>query len=513
MEYERIDKVQNGISPSKLRMKLMGPHHLRKKDGSNTNSSRTSPSRIEDSEFVNSLLASKNGHFDEQVKVSNELVMDSGLNEQISSQSKESLPRENIEVGRAKSLQFSKSDNGNSSSIHPIRTVEDENLDSDSNASSSSFEFHRGERGLPASVARTYSRPMSSKWNDAEKWILNKQNMQAIKAKKNAFQNQANPFPIANMVRVAPESANSDHRLLVNRVAEAKTVDFCHPAMQMPFEKFSFIPSEAQSRESRETIRTGSFCSKTSAEDTTVLPTVRSVCMRDMGTEMTPATSLEPSRTSTPVGATTPLRTPTSSVPSTPRREAPPSTPLNHTTDSGSHHPVDDGKKELSEQEMKLKTRREIVALGVQLGKMNIAAWASKDEKDKNMSSVETTNIKELEKIEYEKRAAAWEEAEKSKHTARYKREEIKIQAWESQQRAKLEAEMRRIEAKVEQMRAQAQAQMVKKNAMARQRAEEKRAAAEARKNRDAERTAAQVEYIRRTGRMPSSHFMCCGWL
>ncbi|GMI93589.1 hypothetical protein like AT1G30320 [Hibiscus trionum] len=472
MEYERIDKVVSGISPSKLRMKLMGPHHLRKKDGSNSNSSRTSPSRIDDSEFVNSLLASKNGHFDEQVKVSNELLMDSSLNEQISSQSKES----------SKSLQFSKSDNGNSSSIHPMRTVEDENLDSDSNASSSSFEFHKGERALSASVARSYSRPMSSKWNDAEKWILNKQNMQAIKAKKNAFQNQANGLPITNVVRVAPDSANSNHRLLVNR-------------------------------ESREAVRTDLCCTKTSAEDTTVLPTIRSVCMRDMGTEMTPATSQEPSRTSTPVGATTPLRTPTSSVPSTPRRGAPTSTPLNHTADSNSHHSADNGKKELSEQEMKLKTRREIVALGVQLGKMNIAAWASKDEKGKNTSSVETTNIKELEMIEYEKRAAAWEEAEKSKHTARYKREEIRIQAWESQQRAKLEAEMRRIEAKVEQMRAQAQAQMVKKNAMSRQRAEEKRAAAEARKIRDAERTAAQVEYIRRTGRMPSSHFMCCGWL
>lgn len=63
-------------------------------------------------------------------------------------------------------------------------------------------------------------------------------------------------------------------------------------------------------------------------------------------------------------------------------------------------------------------------------------------------------------------------------------------------------------------MRGQGQTQMVKKLAMARQRAEEKRAAAEARKNRDAERTAAQGEYIRQTGKMPSSsHYMCCGWL
>lgn len=55
------------ISPSKLRMKLMGPHHHKKKDGSNSNSSRSSPSKLEDSEFVrNSLLATESGNFDEE---------------------------------------------------------------------------------------------------------------------------------------------------------------------------------------------------------------------------------------------------------------------------------------------------------------------------------------------------------------------------------------------------------------------------------------------------------------
>lgn len=43
-------------------------------------------------------------------------------------------------------------------------------------------------------------------------------------------------------------------------------------------------------------------------------------------------------------------------------------------------------KDKLSEKEMKLKTRREIVVLGVQLGKMNIAAWAIDDDKEKVLS-------------------------------------------------------------------------------------------------------------------------------
>ncbi|GMP73708.1 hypothetical protein CsSME_00031387 [Camellia sinensis var. sinensis] len=501
MEYERIHKVQSGIiSPSKLRMKLIGAaaQHQRKKDGSNSNSARTSPSKLEDSEFVNnSLLATMTaGDFDDH----GNLVVDVGQGNQSSCQ-----PRENIKM-----QQFSKCDSGNSSSVHPMRTFEDENLDYDSNASSSSFEFHKGERLLHNSINRSLSRPMPSKWNDAEKWIMNRQNnMQANYSKKSHLQSQATRLPITNTVRVAPESASYDQKLSV------KLVDFCQTKSQMGFEKFSFgqtnganavIDLYPQSKDLKEVDNRDASCTKSSIEDTTDLPAIRSVCMREMGTEMTPIPSQEPSRTATPVGATTPLRSPTSSIPSTPRGGAPGPTPNGQTTDDKSS---EHSKKELSEQELKLKTRKEILALGVQLGKMNIAAWASKDEKEKNSCAPETMD----QRIEFEKRAAAWEEAEKSKHTARYKREEIKIQAWESEQKAKLEAEMRRIEARIEQMRAHAQAKMVRKIAIARQKSEEKRAAAEARRNEQAERSSAQTEYIRRTGRIPSSStFICCGW-
>lgn len=151
----------------------------------------------------------------------------------------------------------------------------------------------------------------------------------------------------------------------------------------------------------------------------TGLPAIRSVSMRDMGTEMTPIPSQEPSRTATPVGATTPLRSPTSSIPSSPRHGEPAPTPLENSGDDATEYSREPGKMEMSEQELKQKTRREIVALGVQLGKMNIAAWASKDVKDKNASD-KASCIDEIEQIEFAKRAAAWEEAEKSKHNARY---------------------------------------------------------------------------------------------
>ncbi|KAK6150090.1 hypothetical protein DH2020_017615 [Rehmannia glutinosa] len=513
------------ISPSKLRMKLVGSHHQRKKDGSTSNSSRTSPSRIEDSEFVkNSLLAAPNGDFTEEASSleilpskSDSATSDTTQSDGNSLQSKDLIAKDNGDNSRIRTQLVSKGDSSNSSSVHPVRTCEDENLDYDS---TSSFEFHKGERPLHHSLTRSLSRPMSSKWNDAEKWIMNRQNTQSNILKKTNLQNQVN-----RMVRVAPESTGSENKPSVKRV------DFCQPASQTGPAKFAFanhgggqilgqvhganalIDLCPESKDLAEVDDAGLACTKSVTEETTgVPPAIRSVSMRDMGTEMTPIPSQEPSRSATPVSANTPLRSPTSSIPSTPRRGEPAPTPTEHSIGNSTPHLAEMGKKELSEQEMKLKTRREIVALGVQLGKMNIAAWASKDEKEKGNSGNENGDGDEVEQIEYAKRAAVWEEAEKSKHAARFKREEIRIQAWESQQKARLEAEMRKIEAQIEQMRAQAQAKMVQKIAMARQKSEEKRAAAEARKNRQAEKTAAQAEYIRQTGRIPSSPFVCCGW-
>ncbi|KAL2524421.1 Remorin family protein [Abeliophyllum distichum] len=527
MEYERIHKVQTGIiSPSKLRMKLMGPHHQKKKEESNCSSSRTSPARLEDSKFVkNSLLATQSGDFDEEacslevppVRYSN-LVSDAGQGDCNSSQQKEPTLRENGNPGRAKMQLVSKTDGSNSSSVHPVRTYEDENLDYDS---TSSFEFHKGDRPQHHSVTRSFLGPMPSKWNDAEKWIMNKQNMHSNYSKKTNInlQNQPTRVIAVNSVRVAPESTSYEYKPSVKRV------EFSQPASGTGSGNFGFESRGAQpisdtangtnalidlfpeSKDLTEVDSRGSSCSKSGIEDATGIPSVRAVSMRDMGTEMTPIPSQEPSRTATPVSASTPLRSPISSIPSTPRRGEPAPTPTEHSFGHASQY---NGKKESSELDQKLKTRREIVALGVQLGKMNIAAWASKDEKEKSISGNETVGADDVRRMEYSKRAAAWEEAEKSKHTVRFRRDEIKIQAWESQQKAKLEAEMRKVEAKVEQMRAQAQAKMVEKIALARHKSEELRAAAEARKNRQAEKTAVQAEYIRATGRIPSSPFICC---
>lgn len=143
--------------------------------------------------------------------------------------------------------------------------------------------------------------------------------------------------------------------------------------------------------------------------------TARSVSMRDMGTEMTPIASQEPSRTGTPVRATTPSRSPSSSRSATPERTGPGSS----TTNPSNPRLESSVNKELSEQELQLKTRREIKALGTKLGKTNIAAWASKEEDKVASDSLKNLKDEKTGKGAIEIRAAAWEDAEKAKYMAR----------------------------------------------------------------------------------------------
>lgn len=63
----------------------------------------------------------------------------------------------------------------------------------------------------------------------------------------------------------------------------------------------------------------------------------------------------------------------------------------------------------------------------------------------------------------------------------------------------------------VERMRGRAQDKLMNKLAAARHKAEEKRAAAETKRNKLEVRTEQQAEYIRRTGRIPTS-FSCWNW-
>jgi len=136
--------------------------------------------------------------------------------------------------------------------------------------------------------------------------------------------------------------------------------------------------------------------------------------MRDVGTEMTPIASQEQSRSGTPAGAATPSLSPLCSVPSSPR--------------GGSAS----ASSSASERELRLRTRREIAALGLQLGKMNIASWASKEEgllaahaaasPEHGAGAID----EEMKRKEFEARAKVWEESKKCKLASRYEKKKKK---------------------------------------------------------------------------------------
>ncbi|CAN7002968.1 hypothetical protein Bca4012_052041 [Brassica carinata] len=348
-------------------------------------------------------------------------------------------------------------------------------------STASLFEFQKTEKEktTPRMSIRSFSKPAPSKWDDAQKWIASPT---SNRPKTGQVQ--------AHASKKGPSFGRQSSIKIVDEEPDTKRVDVSQVKKETGGHKFvswevdSYLKPVLMVENSATEVNLSRHDSSMATAFAQPPSTARSVSMRDMGTEMTPIASQEPSRNGTPIRATTPIRSPVTSAPSSPGRRA-----LSN--------------EELSEKEIQMKTRREIMVLGTQLGKLNIAAWASKEDEEKDASTSQTS------KSVSEARASAWEEAEKAKHMARFRREEMKIQAWENHQKAKSEAEMRKTEVEVERIKGRAQDRLMNKIAEIERKAEEKRAAAEAKKNREAAKTEKQAEEIRRTGKVPSLLFSC----
>ncbi|CAD6341396.1 unnamed protein product [Miscanthus lutarioriparius] len=450
MGYERIHKVQMGvISPTKLRMKLLGSGH---KDESTRKSPRASPpSRLDDDDDHpnNSLLPQE---LDEEYPKDH--------------RSDSSRSRSDASHGRAAR---SRSCGGSGS---------DSGIENGAGAGGN-FEFCKEERAaVPATTvavsAPFFRQQVPSKWNDAEKWIAGRHVVHSnpIFSKKPAAA-AAPPCPGG---RVAPESATASRAsgaaasalTELSSKSSSPSSSVSGPASKPPHKKLRFAPS---------------------------------VSMRDVGTEMTPIASQEQSRSGTPAGAVTPSLSPLCSVPSSPR--------------GGGGCASASSSASASERELRLRTRREIAALGLQLGKMNIASWASKEESllaaaspEKGAGDID----EEIKRKAFEARATAWEASKKCKLASRYQRKEVKIQEWESLQKSKFEAKLRQAEAQAEQMKARAKQDLARRLSALSHKVEGKQARVEARRSRQAPRLAQQVERIRKTGREPCRLRRCCAW-
>ncbi|KAJ8506237.1 hypothetical protein OPV22_007123 [Ensete ventricosum] len=492
MDYERVHKPLTpqvgGFSPKKLRAMLLGAERRRKEE--EELESKTSL-RSELSEFEDRRASAADSFKDVECSTPTEMA------------------------------------SGHRSRDHAmgdprVKCQEEDSYESES--ASSGFEFQKAERPpahrltAAAAFVPPFSKPAPSKWDDAQKWIASPTtNRGGSKAgggqtKKGGLAGRMSRHAAAKVVLDVEEvdTKRVDGCQASKKAGDMKSVNWLTEPCPVPDSGMKLgIAVENSVVDSA--VNLSWHDSSTSLQSATSFmmpaPTVRSVSMRDMGTEMTPIASQEPSRTGTPVGATSPICSPPSSRPPTPQTTAPVSTQ----TDSADCH-EDFNKKKLSEKELQRDTRREILVLGQQLGKTNITAWAGKDEEEINASN-STKNVSEDQPAisVVEARATAWEESEKAKYLARFRREEIKIQAWENHQKATIEAEMRKIEVEVERMRASAHEKLMNQLAAVRHKAEEKRATAEAKRNHQAARIARQADYIRRTGRIPSS-FSCWSW-
>ncbi|KAL3649870.1 hypothetical protein CASFOL_006273 [Castilleja foliolosa] len=300
-----------------------------------------------------------------------------------------------------------------------------------------SFEFHKNNtltRSASSHHRTALGKPTPSKWDDAQKWLVN-----------------LSRGEIKNPAKASPRSSNADDRRLIVPV----------PKKEYPSSGEDEETKNVDCDESVWRINKPLSSSKSA---------VRSICVRDMGTEMTPIVSQEPSRTATPLRATTPAaRSPISSGPSTPVWDP-----------NGLVVGIDSNGQNV------VSPRRDGESKGDDVA----------ENKDEGQSGKENN---------MERRAVAWDEAERAKYLARYKREEVKIEAWENHQKRKAEMENRKVEVKAERMKCRAQEKCTNKLAATRRIAEEKRANAEAKLNEKAVKTSQRADYIRRTGHLPSS--------
>ncbi|XP_039132997.1 LOW QUALITY PROTEIN: probable WRKY transcription factor protein 1 [Dioscorea cayenensis subsp. rotundata] len=343
-----------------------------------------------------------------------------------------------------------------------------------STTNSYTFEFHKSNRKLLSSR----SKPTPSKWDDAQKWLVGLSTGRDHRNSKNNHNNNNN-----NNNNNKPRNSNADDRRLLSSQSQ-KGRDSCS-SLDGILGDYSSVPIANNPQDDGETKKID--CNETMwrinkpVDDDSSL-TVRSVCVRDMGTEMTPIASQEPSRTGTPLRATTPvLRSPMSSRSSTPAKRR-----------QGGAQDYD-GCRNSSNSVVKNFERKG-------------NGWASKGEGEVIGTGGDGNGTEQVRSIDsLETRAMAWDEAEKAKYMARYKREEVKIQAWENHQKRKAETGMRRMEVKAERMKIRAQEKLANKLAATRRIAEEKRANAEAKLNERAARTSERADYIRRTGHLPFS--------
>lgn len=265
-----------------------------------------------------------------------------------------------------------------------MRSIEDKSCYSHSSASEGTpnanqpgIESHKGGGERATNQHRkglgSVTKPTPSKWDDAQKWLAG---LSRVGGDHGHGKNK-------------PRNSNAEDRRLITSAAQ-KGRDSC-ASTDEGLEVIGFdVPCQEEGETKKIDCGTESIWRiNKPVEDS--LPAVRSVCVRDMGTEMTPVASLEPSRTATPIRAGTPsMRSPISSRSSTPGRAR------------QGVQPVESYPTGVSS----LEGRSE-------------GGWVSRECKDSSEHHENGRVEGEKKASSLESRAMAWDEAERAKYMAR----------------------------------------------------------------------------------------------
>ncbi|KAJ0242912.1 Remorin_C domain-containing protein [Hirschfeldia incana] len=297
---------------------------------------------------------------------------------------------------------------------------------SNGHGSNIGFEFQKGANRTPNHHRSTMGKPAPSKWDDAQKWL------------SGVGLSRGGGHGGGHSRSTKPRNSNADDLRLI---ASASQREREGEDQYVEYEDGDAAEAGRPEVETKN-VDCGEPGGSVWRKESNINPTaaIRSVCVRDMGTEMTPIGSQEPSRTATPVRATTPVgRSPVTS-------------------------PV----------------RRETVRMATEVATVTETRSVASSNNNDNIGLGDNSS-KAMNAMEA--RAMAWDEAERAKFMARYKREEVKIQAWENHEKRKAEVEMKKMEVKAERMKARAEEKLANKLAATKRIAEERRANAEAKLN------------------------------
>jgi len=177
---------------------------------------------------------------------------------------------------------------------------------------SNNSEFHKGKDVTRVSHHHrtTMGKPTPSKWDDAQKWLVGLSKGEKSHSKNKPRNSNADDLRLIAPVPQKEHDYSSSEK-------EEEDSDACQDFMTTA--SANAISAQYETDAKRVECDESNWRNNIKPSESTIQ--VQSICFRDMGTEMTPIASQEPSRNGTPIRATTPAtRSPIHSGTSTPMR-------------------------------------------------------------------------------------------------------------------------------------------------------------------------------------------------